>query len=179
MNLTMNFTEQEAFGKCDKSQLAIPYEEALYNAIALAIVLEQWRGIEGPIGINSWVRDIAQNLRLAKDPASAARAAKRPGPHCYGGSADCSLLKNEAMSGAARDSGYVASFTRLYKMAHQPGGFPINEAILEYSGDNTRITHIHVQVRRDSDPARKFITRKWKLNVATGKQEELYQDWTP
>ena len=178
MNLTLHFTENEAFGKCDTGQLAIPYQEAVCNAIALAIVLEQWRSVEGAIGINSWARDLAQNIRLAKDPASIARATSRPGPHCYGNSADCSILSNEKLIGPDRNKAYVESFTRLYNMTHKPGGLPIQEAILEYASDNTRITHIHVQVRRDIDPAKKFMARTWKHNLL-GQAEESYKLWTP
>ena len=109
----------------------------------------------------------------------AARAASRPGPHCYGGSADCAILANEKLTGTQRNNAYLVSYTKLYNMAHATGGLPIHEAIIEYDKDNVRITHIHVQVRRDSDPAKRFIARRWKINHLTGNQEEVYEDWKP
>ncbi|TAL43164.1 MAG: hypothetical protein EPN91_07025 [Salinibacterium sp.] len=147
-------------------------------AALAAAVLEPWRTIVGPIRINSGLRDVIANAKLATDPASAARVKERVGPHCLAECADCALLDLDKLEADARNAAYVAAFGKLYELAHREAGLPVHEAILEYARDNKRVTHIHIQHTLRKEPARRFLTRTWTTN-ADGVLCELYTPWKP
>jgi hypothetical protein len=183
--LSPHFTVEEAFpSKCNRDDLAVSFDQALQNATFLATaVLEPVRtALNSPLGVNSWARDRTFNVSLAgkSDPMSANRAASRPGPHCYGSAADVRVIKADKLGEIERNAAYLGAFTMIYRLTigyGVPQGLPIHEAIIEYGRDNVHITHIHLQSRA-SEPARRFVARKWKAN-ASGVLCESYERWSP
>jgi len=161
--LSPHFLTSEAFApKCDRAKLSVPFEAAFKNAQFLAIrVLEPVRSaLNSPLPVNSWTRDLVFNAALATDPASAARVAKRPGPHTDGSACDIRIARADKLAPPDRNAAYAGAFATIYQMALGPDLLPIHEAILEYAKDNVRITHIHLQARA-TNPARRFVVRKW------------------
>lgn len=156
-----------------------PQEIAPRLAALCAAVLEPWRTVCGPIHINSGLRDMRTNSKLATDPASIARiAARGAGPHCLAESADCALMALDKLPADERNAAYVAAFGELYRLVHRIAGLPVHEAILEYAQDNKRVTHIHVQHTLRKEPARRFLVRTWKANT-DGIPCEFYTPWKP
>lgn len=155
-----------------------PADIGLRFAALAGAVLEPWRTIVGPIRINSGLRDVIANAKLATDPASVARVKSRPGPHCLAECADCALLALDKLPAPERNAAYVAAFAKLHELAHREAGLPVHEAILEFDRDNKRVTHIHIQHTLRKAPARRFIARTWKAN-ADGVLCELYTPWKP
>lgn len=181
--LSPHFTLEEFVSpKVKRDKCALPFAECVDNLQALCVmVLEPWRTLEGPMGINSGLRDVLFNAALASDPASQARVAKRPGPHCRGEAGDVRILRINQLPEPERSHAYEEAFRRLYQLAQN--GLPIHEAILEYqkgeaiAGAETspRITHIHVQYRVGT-AARRFVARRWKLDD-NGALIEHYGIW--
>ena len=184
--LTPHFTLEELVSKkVQRDKCAVSFDICQENLQSLCEkVLEPLRSVYGPMGINSGLRDIAFSASLATDPAAAARVAKRPGPHCYGESADFAIIAIDKLPEPARSDAYLKAFETLYNLVKK-NGLEVNEAILEYAkgeavlGKETgkRITHIHVQHRKVIKNNGRFVARKWKL--VNGVLAETYIPWKP
>jgi hypothetical protein len=182
-----HFDFTEVFpARCNIAGLAVPYAAALANARYLArMVLEPWRARLGSaLGVNSWARDVVHNAALATDPASAARVAKRAGPHCDGSAADLRIIAYDHLPGTDRDAAYRKAFALLREMAL--AGLPVRRGILELSkplegaagaGRPSHVTHIHVQAT-EGRASGVFVVRDWTRNAA-GVWIEVYRTWTP